>query len=638
MKYLIWASALGLFTGVVHAQYNDDEQDQAELLELLAEETDLATRTLQNADFVPGIVSVLQASELHALGKRTVLDALALVPGIETIRDQNGAATLRVRSLDFFFNSGNVKVLVDGLDLAAETSSFNSGVLLMPISQVERIEVIRGPGSNLHGDFAFSGLINIVTRQSSASIALALGEGQARSATVTLGQKNAGAFGDWDYGANLSSTDSDRYDAPENRPAREHRSYANVHVARAGFSLKSAAMKRHHARRIAPNGPPNGPVPPPPPPIAPLPRGKRERLHTTELRYDHAFGSERSLGLGLTRQNANNSEQQNSFDGGYSQLSGDGLWRTGRHLLLFEAQYARLQIDRATLMPALGVPNNNAIRPFGDQRDYYTVMLQDQVDLNERLTLTAGLRHDTLAGVDARITPRVALVWRTSDLHTLKLQYAEGFRTPTFVELYSRGVVNPDLDFEVIKSFELGYLLRLGSSSLRATAFRQSVDNLILREQTPGGGHDNSGAVRVDGVELEWNQSIGAGLNLLSSLSLVDTDDTRGAARGQRIDSFGEASVIGNLSLIARPSTQWTAGVHWNHLGERSASESPDVDGYDRVDLALTHHLRSGVDLSLSLRNALDQDIQYIARVPPGRIELNDYSARLWTFEVQWDF
>lgn len=638
MKHIILASALGLLGGIgpVQAQEQQldaDEQEQAELLALLAEETDLATRTLQNADFVPGIVSVLQGSDLAALGKRTVLDALALVPGIETNRDQGGAATLRVRGVDFFFNSGNVKVLVDGLDLAAETSSFNSGVLLMPIAQVERIEVIRGPGSNLHGDFAFTGLVNIITRQSSGRLSAGLGEGGAQTTSWSFGRQQAGANADWDIGANLSHHSSDRYDGPGSGPVDEARSFANAHVAHAGFSLKSAALKRSNRRGGMPGAQPPPPGSPPPPPML----RKRERLHTTELRYDHEFASERQLGIGLTRQNAQNTEQQNAYEGGYTQLSGDGMWRIGAHLLVFEAQLSRLEIDRASLMAAAGSPSSNAIAPFADRRNYHAFMLQDQVDLSERLTLTAGLRHDTLHGVDSRLTPRIALVWRAHDSHTLKMQYAEGFRTPTFVEQFSRGELNPDLDFEAIDTLELGYVYRREQSSGRVTVFRQSVDNLILRVAPPAIGHANLGAVQVQGVELEWNQELGDYLRVLSSMSLVDTDDTRGGRNGGRVDSFGEA-LIGNLSLIAKPSERWTAGLHWNHIGRRSAAENPDIDGYDRIDLGLTRHLRSGLDLSLSLRNALDEDIVHVARLPPARVQLNEYGGRLWAFDLSWNW
>ena len=77
-----------------------DDAELQSLLEVIAQETEVATRNRQNADFVPGIVTVLGADEARALGARSVLDAIALVPGIEVSRDTRGSATLRVRGLD----------------------------------------------------------------------------------------------------------------------------------------------------------------------------------------------------------------------------------------------------------------------------------------------------------------------------------------------------------------------------------------------------------------------------------------------------------------------------------------------------------------------------------------------------------
>ena len=67
--------ALSFGTNFAHAQ-----DEESELLATLSEETESASRSKQNADFVPGLVSVLQGDELALLGKRTVLDALTLVP------------------------------------------------------------------------------------------------------------------------------------------------------------------------------------------------------------------------------------------------------------------------------------------------------------------------------------------------------------------------------------------------------------------------------------------------------------------------------------------------------------------------------------------------------------------------------
>src|SRR4029078_13627682 len=142
-----------------------EEQELQQLMSLLQQETAVATRTRMNSDYVPGIVTVLQGEELEALGRRFAWDALALVPGIQPVRGQVSSASAVVRGIQFPFNSGNLKILLDGVPLSRQSSGINGSVLFLPVEQIDRIEVIRGPGSVVYGDFAFMGLVNIITRK-----------------------------------------------------------------------------------------------------------------------------------------------------------------------------------------------------------------------------------------------------------------------------------------------------------------------------------------------------------------------------------------------------------------------------------------------------------------------------------------
>src|SRR6185436_16020111 len=110
-----------------------------------------------------------EASHLEALGVRNVWEALGLVPGVQVIRDHDGGPVALVRGINFIFNNGNIKVLVDGVAFTQEATGVtdvNSSILLMPIQDVDRLEFMRGPGSAIHGDAAYLGLLNILTRRS----------------------------------------------------------------------------------------------------------------------------------------------------------------------------------------------------------------------------------------------------------------------------------------------------------------------------------------------------------------------------------------------------------------------------------------------------------------------------------------
>src|SRR5262249_22794662 len=123
------------------------EEEEAELLAVLQQETDLATKTRMNSDFVPGIVTILDGDRMRPLGARTVWDAMAYVPGVQAWRDAGGTPVVIVRGVPFPFNSGSIQILLNGSPIGREAAGLNSSVLFVPMTQVERIEFIRGPGS-----------------------------------------------------------------------------------------------------------------------------------------------------------------------------------------------------------------------------------------------------------------------------------------------------------------------------------------------------------------------------------------------------------------------------------------------------------------------------------------------------------
>jgi outer membrane receptor for ferrienterochelin and colicins len=310
--------------------------EEAELLDTLLEETEVATRSMQNADFVPGVVSVLQGEDLAALGTRTVLDALALVPGIEANRDSDGNATLRVRNFDFFFNSGNVKVMVDSIDMAAEVSGINSAVLLMPINQVERIEVIRGPGSNLYGDFAFTGLINIVTHKERNQLNLGFGNGASKEATANYSYKNESAH----VSANFSEFSADEFQSIGQTAPEERRRFGNMDIGWLGFSIRGSWMDRDSARLT-----PNGGI------------GRRfEQLSHLLMQQQWHLSEEHDVKLSAARQNADSKIGQTNYKGHEWRYAFEGQWRHGAQLWLYEVSKLDQTIQRGVVPPAPPLP------------------------------------------------------------------------------------------------------------------------------------------------------------------------------------------------------------------------------------------------------------------------------------------
>ncbi len=149
-------------------KYSDEEAER-ELINKLEKMNSIVSETKMNADFVPGTVTVFYGSDLESRGFRTVAEAMTLVPGVELNTDVTGIWKTLVRGVSSASSYGNFKVLLNGFPL--NKVFWINPVPGMPIEQVERIEIIRGPGSAIiYGEFAMSGAVNIITRKKGPGI------------------------------------------------------------------------------------------------------------------------------------------------------------------------------------------------------------------------------------------------------------------------------------------------------------------------------------------------------------------------------------------------------------------------------------------------------------------------------------
>lgn len=149
---------------VVSVREADTTRLDLDLLKI--EEVSAASRSTESIDDAPSSVSIISATELRAMGYPTVIEALRGVRGLFG-SDNRAYASVGMRGLSILGDYGQrVLVLLDGHPtndnyIGSSYTGFDGRV---DIDDLERIEVIRGPGSVLYGTGAFVGVINLVTR------------------------------------------------------------------------------------------------------------------------------------------------------------------------------------------------------------------------------------------------------------------------------------------------------------------------------------------------------------------------------------------------------------------------------------------------------------------------------------------
>ena len=127
------------------------------------EEVTIATRHETKISKAPGIVTVITAEEIRNLGYRTFVEILRTIPGFEILKD--GATGVVIPAVRGITSSTKVRVMLDGhLVNSPFTGSAFGRFDDFPVENIKKIEIIRGPGSAMYGENAFTAVINIITK------------------------------------------------------------------------------------------------------------------------------------------------------------------------------------------------------------------------------------------------------------------------------------------------------------------------------------------------------------------------------------------------------------------------------------------------------------------------------------------
>src|ERR1051325_7913669 len=137
----------------------------SELEELINQLILAASKRPLTARESPGIVTLITDEEIKNSGARDLIDVLRLVPGIDFGVDVEGVVGIGTRGL--WAHDGKMLLLVDGQEMNELVFATNQFGNHIPVEQIKKIEVIRGPGSAIYGGFAEYGVINIVTKSAS---------------------------------------------------------------------------------------------------------------------------------------------------------------------------------------------------------------------------------------------------------------------------------------------------------------------------------------------------------------------------------------------------------------------------------------------------------------------------------------
>jgi iron complex outermembrane recepter protein len=660
--------ALTLFVGIwpAHAAAQSTrpslDLEKLTIEDLMNIEITSASRKEQRLADVPAAISVITQDDIRRSGMTTVPELLRLVPGVQVAQINSNKWAVAVRGFNNLF-ADKLLVLVDGRTVY---DRLNSAVFWesidIPLDQIERIEVLRGPGGATWGANAVNGVISIVTKSAAETVGAAVTAGGGTFDGTHVSARYGATVGNLSYRLSSQWAGHDQSQLSANTPASDTWN-SQTHGVRLDWTRgTNAVMVQGGATLASLRGlwsAPSGPVPA-------IKAGLSDRQHTEEYdalgRWTHRGGNGSSLQLQSFVDFRHNDDSVNPRQ---TQVDVDAQYHVAvatRHDLVVGAGYRFLD-ERTDGGFAF------SIAPARVNETVLNAFAQDDVAVGSRVTLTLGAKAERDAYVGWSLQPTARVLWSVVP----KRQQAwaaisRAIRTPSLGEVSGRynfasfigqaglpvvvGVVaNPAFQSEEVIDIEAGYRVALGAiASVDVTGFRGRYDNLKTSEplaphieSSPAPAHllvpsafGNLLKATTSGVEIAAHLTPVAWWRLDGSYSTFRlgpqlSADSRDAAAATA-DGHAPSAQWQTRSALSLPF-----GVNIDAmLFHAGALRSLAIDAYTRADVRLALPVAPHLIFSLVGQNLFDPVHAEFAGV--GAIVMPTLVPRSARMQLAWSY
>lgn len=564
----------------------------------LAETVVTATRSEQPLSDLVADVSIVDRETIEASGATGIADVLARLPGVEISRNGGigNAASVYVRGAESRFTA----VYLDGVRIDSQSTG---GALWeqIPLAQIERIEVLRGPAAAVYGSDAIGGVVQLFTRKGEGPAQPYVGAGVGSHGTrkVEAGVSGTtGPGGALDYALGLAHARSSGFDS---RTSGVHNpdddGYLSTNAsARLGYRLNA----RHQigatllASRLTSAYDAFGYQP-----AAPVDDRNQHRLRTAgahwAAQWSDSFSTRLSVTDSVSRYESTPSPYltETSLRGYLWQND----WRLGAHRL------------SATLERREDHLHNPAL-------DAYSVSIsrsrsQDGLALGYGYsagahTVQANLRHDSDSEFGGKGTGSLSYGYAFAPHWRATASAGTAFRAPTLYQRFS-AYGDASLQPENSRNLEVGLRYASGTSTFSAVAYRNRVTNLINFAAggtcgEPFGCYQNTGHAQYSGVTLAGGYKLGV-VQLRGSLDFQNPID-RGTGKQLARRAKRHATLGADTALSG-----WTLGAEMQASGRRfdNAANTKSLGGYTLVNLYASTRLARDYRLLARVDNLADK-------------------------------
>jgi len=594
------------------------------------------SRTARGTLEVPSSVSIVSEKEIEASNAKSVPELLKNLEGIY-MYDASGVGTSgRVNMRGFWGGmSTHQLILIDGIP---QNSSEDKLVdwNLIPLDNIERIEVVRGPNSALYGDAAMSGVINIITKRPSAIPETRISTSYGSFNTQNYKLSTSGFSKKLGYYLNLGTKSTNGF--------RKHSDYEDIHLngkldflidetQSLRFSLDYYDKERgahpwainetqiENDRRQARPGTEND-------------KNKTDKLNLG-LTYQRDISDIcQAEGTLYSRYKDGESFYTSSGGSTYEQLKDEDIYglltKLNINPEIFGIEHsltAGIDLERNDFdYEEYNAPNQirGTIRKdCGAKREKIGPYLQDEIKLFEPFKLIAGLRYD-LIKFDytdytnesnskkrdmSKITPKFGTVYNYQKNSNLYANYAQAFRTPTLAQMFTYGgsSSNPDLNPEEAENYEIGVHHQFNDNlKANVSLYWMELDNEIQYNYDDR-QYENYGETSHKGIETSIDFTIIEGLAGFANYTYTRAKNESGTYKGKYLTNIPIHK--GSLGINFRTDFGLNINLTATRVGTSyiDNTNSSKLPCYTTVDTKIRYEHKWGI-LFLGIDNLLDKE------------------------------
>lgn len=635
----------------------------------------VASRKKQSFNSVPASIEVITAKEIEELSITSFEQAFDQMNGLQVTRSSgSNVQTVSIRGASEVAGGGignRVLLLIDGRPAISPESG---GALwnLIPLTSVERIEVVKGAYSSLFGSSAMGGVVNVITTQPKDK----------NRTTLSM------QYGFYDKPAARYEYDvfNDFYQTSLSRSGKSGRlSYifdagwksTNGHREKTAFDQGNLYGKFKYTfsgnRSIQLSGNYNAIKNDTPATwFSPFqaysvaPHRKDDFQERKELNTDLFYEAVVNKNI---KYNSRFYYYQNNSDYSFNDDPDNDTTNvnTGTSQIIDESSVLSKRIGNVTQIDWYSNDNHYIIAGVDTHYDYVngipdTVLYgehnafnigffaQDEIHISEKLQLTAGLRYDNYRIVDAfdesNLSPKIALLYKQTNKLSFRALFAQAYRTPSMAERYIkfeqggglRFLPNPDLQSEKLNtSLEIGTKWQATERlQFNIAAFYNRYNNLISYQQISNFGElltykvINLKKALMQGVEFEFGYKNQHGSNVQFGYTYLDARDI---SEGRLNDNLAYKVKHSLHFSLNQSHKDWVLNINGNYrsaIKEVFIYPGSEPDAYFVINGRLSYQFNKNHSAFVSIKNI--GDTQY------EELERYRMAGRSYTFGVRFNW